>query len=89
MSTQKNSMMSEVLSYTPPKLYTGKTGKDWYIGFYAFDPISGSLKLKRIKINHITKISDRRKYASDLILRLHEQLRRGWNPYISDDNGST
>ena len=86
MSTQKNFMMSEVISYTPPKLYTGKTGKDWYIGFYAFDPISGSLKLKRIKINHINKISDRRKYASDLILRLHEQLRRGWNPYISDDN---
>ncbi|MEA4949968.1 MAG: transposase [Petrimonas sp.] len=30
----RNSLLP-ILSYTPPKLYTGK---EWYIGFYAFDP---------------------------------------------------
>lgn len=38
MSVQKNFLTSEVISYTPPKLYTGKKGNDWYIGFKAFDP---------------------------------------------------
>lgn len=84
MSVQKNSLISEAISYTPPKLYTGKTGNDWYVGFYAFCPIAGKLKIKRIKINHIPKISDRRKYAADLINRIHEQLRRGWNPWINE-----
>ena len=76
MSVQRKILTSEVISYTPPKLYTGKTGNDWYVGFYAFCPIAGKLKIKRIKINHIPKISDRRKYAADLINRIHEQLRR-------------
>lgn len=88
MSAHKNSMMSEVISYTPPKLYTGKTGKDWYIGFKAFDPVVGDLRLKRIKLNHIEKISDRRKYAADLITRLHNQLRIGWNPWIAQSGDS-
>lgn len=86
MSVQKKILTSEVISYTPPKLYTGKTGNDWYVGFYAFCPIAGKLKIKRIKINHIPKISDRRKYAADLIDRIHEQLRRGWNPWINECN---
>ena len=67
MSVQKNFLTSEVISYTPPKLYTGKKGNDWYIGFKAFDPLAGVLRLKRIKLNHIEKISERRKYAADLI----------------------
>ena len=50
MSVQKNFLTSEVISYTPPKLYTGKTGNDWYVGFYAFCPIAGKLKIKRINI---------------------------------------
>lgn len=88
MSVQKNFLTSEVISYTPPKLYTGKKGNDWYIGFKAFDPLAGSLRLKRIKLNHIEKISERRKYAADLITRLHNQLRIGWNPWINQ-NGSS
>ena len=68
MSVQKNFLTSEVISYTPPKLYTGKKGNDWYIGFKAFDPLAGALRLKRIKLNHIEKISERRKYAADLII---------------------
>lgn len=88
MSVQKNFLTSEVISYTPPKLYTGKKGNDWYIGFKAFDPLAGALRLKRIKLNHIEKISERRKYAADLITRLHNQLRIGWNPWISQNGNS-
>ena len=82
-TTKKNSELQEVISYTLPRLYEGK---DWYIGFYAYNPIEKKLKIKRIKVNHIQKIGQRRKYSSELILRLTEKLRRGWNPWIESDN---
>ena len=50
--------------------------------------MAGALRLKRIKLNHIEKISERRKYAADLITRLHNQLRIGWNPWISQNGNS-
>ena len=82
-TTKKNSELQEVISYTLPRLYEGK---DWYIGFYAYNPIEKKLKIKRIKVNHIQKIGQRRKYANELILRITEKLRRGWNPWIESDN---
>ncbi len=39
-----------------------------------------------IKLNHISKIGERRIYAKDLINRLSEQLRRGWNPWIERES---
>ena len=88
MSKQKkNQQLQSIISYTPPKLYTGKNGKDWYIGFYSFDPIINKMRLKRIKVNHIKNIRERRKYANDLIIRINEKLRVGYNPFIeSGDN---
>ncbi len=84
---KKNQQLESIIGYTPPKLYTGKNGKDWYIGFYAFDPELNKMRLKRIKINHVEKISERRKYASDLIIRLSEKLRAGYNPFIEQGTG--
>ena len=46
---KKNQQLESIIGYTPPKLYTGKNGKDWYIGFYAFDPELNKMRLKRIK----------------------------------------
>ena len=81
--SQKNSELQDIISYTLPKLYTGK---EWYIGFYAFNPVEGKMKIKRIKLNYITKVTERRKYAADLMNRLNEKLRRGWNPWIESEN---
>lgn len=72
-----------VVAYTPPKLYVGV---EWYIGFMAFDPAVGRMRRKKIKLNHIAKIGERRLYARDLINRLSEQLRRGWNPWIERES---
>lgn len=80
-TTQKR--QSSILQYTPPKLYTGK---DWYVGFYAFDPLIGRLHRKRIKINFIEKKSERRRYANGLIVRLNRKLESGWNPWIESEN---
>lgn len=81
---QPRNPLLPILSYTPPNLYTGK---EWYIGFYAFDPARGTMRRKKIKINFIEKISDRRQYAKGMIKRLNSQLERGWNPWIEAENG--
>lgn len=85
-TTQKNgkSDLIEVISYTYPKLYTGV---EWYVGFNAFDPVSGKMKRKKIKLNHIQKVSERRHYANGLIKRLITKLDQGWNPWIEAENG--
>lgn len=81
--TKKHSDLEEIISYTPPQLYVGK---EWYIGFMAFDPALNGLHRKRIKLNHISGIMARRKYANDLIKRLNEKLQIGWNPWIEAEN---
>lgn len=55
------SVIKDVIGYTYPKL---QTGKEWYIIFKAFDPASGIMKRKRIKLNHIKGLTERRRYAS-------------------------
>lgn len=79
----KKSSLEEILGYTYPKLHTGK---EWYISFYAFDPVQGKMRRKRIKINHIQKITERRKYAAGVMYRISKQLEYGWNPWIEAEN---
>ena len=87
MSTrQKNSALAQVISYTPPQLYTGK---EWYVGFSAYDPATKENRRKKIKINHVKGVKERRKYAADLIVRVHEKLRRGWNPWIASEDSNS
>ena len=75
--------LQEIKQYTPPVL---STGKEWYISFYAFDPAKGSQRRKRIKLNFIVSLKERRQYAKDLINRLSHQLALGWNPWIEQEN---
>jgi len=82
-SSKKSSGLKEAVSYTYPKLYSGK---EWYIGFYAFDPVLGKMRRKRIKVNHVTRVGDRRRYADGLIKRLMDKLDMGWNPFIEAEN---
>ena len=49
------SKIQEIKSYTPPVLHTGK---DWYIDFYAFNPVDGVMKRKKIKLNFIKSVKE-------------------------------
>jgi integrase len=49
--------------------------------------VEKKMRRKKIKLNHIHSKTERRRYASDLIGRVYEQLRRGWNPWIEMENG--
>jgi integrase len=75
--------LAEITGYTPPKLYTGK---EWYVGWYSFDPLKKGMRRKKIKLNHIEGLTTRRRYANDLIIRISEKLRRGWNPWIASED---
>ena len=44
---------------------------------------------KKIKINHIEKITERRQYAQGLIRRLNVELEKGWNPFIEEQNSKS
>ena len=39
-----------------------------------------------MKVNHIPRIKERTIYANDLIIRLNEQLRKGWNPWVARED---
>ncbi len=65
-----------------------REGKEWYIEFYAYDPALARLRRKKIKVNRIKKITERRAYAREVIGRINIQLQRGWNPWIARDVGT-
>ncbi|MDR1341536.1 MAG: site-specific integrase [Prevotellaceae bacterium] len=78
--------LTQVISYTPPQLYTGK---EWYVGWHSYDPVLQAMRRKKIKLNHIKRKIERRTYANDLIIRVYEKLRRGWNPWIATENSKS
>jgi len=79
----ESSAIKEVQGFSYPKLYTGKL---CYVGFRAFDPVMKTMRQKRIKLNHIERIGDRRRYADGLMKRLIVKLEKGWNPWIEAEN---
>ena len=81
-NSQRNPLPASVRSYTMPQLSCAKCY--WYISFNAFDPTIGKLRRKRIRISpKIAKVSDRRKYANDLLERITLELQQGWNPWVN------
>lgn len=82
--TRGNSALKSIISYTYPELYTGK---EWYVGFYAFDPVRNEMRRKKIKINFVKKATDRRRYGEALKRRVAQQLESGWNPWVDVEKG--
>ncbi|MDD4636844.1 MAG: site-specific integrase [Bacteroidales bacterium] len=78
------STIHEIKAYTLPEL---KRGKETYIAFRAFDPLTGKLKRKKIKLNHLKgTAADKKKYTNDLLKRIILKLEKGWNPWIEGEN---
>ena len=53
--------INELRAFTYPLLHTGK---EWYVGFNAFDPVQGKMRRKKIKINSIKTITQRKRYVA-------------------------
>ncbi len=80
---RKGASLTEVLNYTLPKLHTGKT---WYVDFMCYDPAEQKMKRKKYMLDGITKVTDRRKRAVDIIANVTTRLREGWNPWVEASN---
>ena len=72
---------SSILSYSVPKLHTGKT---WYVDFFCYDPVEQRMRRKKYHLDGIKKLSMRKQRAADLIAALSERLRRGWNVWAEN-----
>lgn len=70
--------MSEFFDYYPARL---AEGKEWYISYYAKNPQTARLCRKKIKLNRIKSITERRK----MIIEINNKLASGWNPYIEQE----
>ena len=75
---RKGTSLYDVVTYTLPKLHTGK---NWYVDFKCYDPLEGSMKRKKFMLDSIAKISERKKRAAEIITVTTQRLRNGWNPW--------
>jgi integrase len=70
------------LAYIPARL---TEGKEWFVSYYALYPPTGQLRRKKIKLNRIRAIRQRRLVARKLIMDINEKLCNGWNPFVEEE----
>ncbi len=89
MTSQKTDTVSRSKEYREPVVVWGE--KEVKISFYAFDPDSGVLKRKLIRLNRELKCIKgkraRREYAEGVASRLRDELKSGWNPWMQQSDG--
>lgn len=59
-------------------------GKDWVIVYWVENPATGEKVRKRIKVNRISSITERNKYAKLICDDLNRKLYTGWNPFLEE-----
>ena len=74
---------SRIIGFTLPRLHTGR---NWYVDFFAYDPVSDGMKRKKYMLDRTRSRSDRRKLATLLISNLTQRLIKGWNPFVRNDS---
>ncbi|MBE7646264.1 hypothetical protein F7644_09715 [Tenacibaculum finnmarkense genomovar ulcerans] len=88
MSKLQNSNITlPFIDYIPAEL---KENKVWEIVYYAIDPYetkaNNRLKRKRHRVRPFKCKKERRIYAKSIIIRLNQQLMRGWTPFDRVNN---
>ncbi|WP_373783049.1 phage integrase SAM-like domain-containing protein, partial [Bacteroides heparinolyticus] len=78
LKSRKGASIYNVVTYTLPKLHTGK---NWYVDFQCFDPVDGRMRRKKYMLDSIDKVSEKKKRAAEIIATTTLRLRQGWNPW--------
>ncbi len=60
--------------------------KDWYVRYYVWNPFQGCMALRRVKVNRIKSITERRKFARNLVREINAKLETGWNPFVEQES---
>lgn len=79
MIASTSAVINQVKGWTPPTFHQGK---ECFVSFSAFDPVSSKMKRKKIMIGRIKGKTAQKRYAQTIIQRLTEKLLEGWNPWI-------
>ncbi len=79
MPTTEKIAINEIKGYTPPLLSMGKQN---FVYFYAFEPVSGTMKRKKIMLDRIKGKAKVRQAGKEIIKRLTDKLISGWNPWM-------
>lgn len=82
-SKVQGSNVSELVGYTYPKLHKGK---EWYVDFYAKDPVTNKMRRKKYSISTELRVAERNRRATEIINVVSQQLMKGWNPWVTTDN---
>lgn len=85
----KNQNLSIQKSFIPAQLYTSP--QMWFVYFSVVHPETNRYKRKKIKLNRIKSIAERKRYARYLIEEINQKLYAGWNPFLEEEcsNGMT
>jgi integrase/recombinase XerD len=71
------------IDYLPAELKSYKN--EWFVSYHVKNPKTGNLHRKKIKVNRIKNISERKKYAKKLIVEINNKLHTGWNPFLEEE----
>ena len=74
--------VSELVGYSYPKLHKGK---EWYVDFYARDPVTNKMRRKKYWIGTELRVAERNRRAAEIISVVSKQLMNGWNPWVNTD----
>ena len=72
-----------LIGFTLPRLHKGK---NWYVDFFAYDPVSDRMKRKKYMLDRQKKKSERHIMATMLITNITQRLIQGWNPWVRNDS---
>ena len=88
MTLQKSDIIGRSKEYREPVVVWGE--KEVKVSFYAFDPESGMLKRKLVRLNrelkHIKGKRAKREYADGVASRIRDELKAGWNPWMQQSD---
>lgn len=59
-------------------------GKDCYIDYYVVNPMTNKMSRRKIRVNHISKPSERDRFARTVCHAINERLYSGWNPFMDE-----
>lgn len=79
MSEPQKSQKVIHIDYVPAQLHENKT---WEIVFYVLNPFTDKLERKRNRVRPLKSISERRKLARRMIVKINDRLANGWNPFL-------
>ena len=79
MIASTSAVINQVKGWTPPTFHQGK---ECFVSFSAFDPVSMKMKRKKIMLGRIKGKAAQKRYAQTVIQRLTEKLLEGWNPWV-------